>query len=90
MSTRSSPAASKRRDAADVAQALRKLRFDVVEGRDLDKHEMEDKIREFGRKVERADLALLFYAGRGMQVGARIISFRSMPSSSAPVATMTS
>lgn len=58
-------------DAADIAQALRKLGFDVVEGRDLDKHAMEDKIREFGRKVERADLALLFYAGHGMQVGGK-------------------
>ena len=58
-------------DAADIAQALRKLRFDVVEGRDLDRHAMEDKIREFGRKVEGADLALLFYAGHGMQVGGK-------------------
>jgi len=58
-------------DAADIAQALRKLGFDVVEGRDLDKHAMEDTIREFGRKVERADLALLFYAGHGMQVGGK-------------------
>jgi uncharacterized caspase-like protein len=32
---------------------------------------MEDRIREFGRKVERADLALLFYAGHGMQVGGK-------------------
>ena len=58
-------------DAADVAQALRKLRFDVVEGRDLDRRGMEDRIREFGRKVEGADLALLFYAGHGMQVGGK-------------------
>jgi uncharacterized caspase-like protein len=43
----------------------------VVEGRDLGKREMEDKIREFGRKLERADLALLFYAGHGMQVAGR-------------------
>jgi tetratricopeptide (TPR) repeat protein len=58
-------------DAADIALALRKLGFDVVEGRDLGKREMEDKIREFGRKLERADLALLFYAGHGMQVAGR-------------------
>jgi tetratricopeptide (TPR) repeat protein len=58
-------------DAADIAQALRKLRFDVIEGRDLDRHAMEDKIRAFGRKVEGADLALLFYAGHGMQVGGK-------------------
>ena len=58
-------------DAADIAQALRKLGFDVVEGRDLDKHGMEDRTREFGRQLEGADLALLFYAGHGMQVGGK-------------------
>jgi uncharacterized caspase-like protein len=58
-------------DAADIARALTKLGFDVVEGRDLDKRAMEDKIREFGRKLERADLALLFYAGHGMQVAGK-------------------
>ena len=30
-----------------------------------------DEIREFGRKLERADLALLFYAGHGMQVAGK-------------------
>jgi tetratricopeptide (TPR) repeat protein len=59
-------------DAADVSQVLRKLGFDVIEGRDLDRHGMEDKIRAFGRKLEAgADLAVLFYAGHGMQVGGR-------------------
>lgn len=58
-------------DAADIARALSKLGFDVVEGRDLDKRAMEDKIREFGRKLERADLALLYYAGHGLQVAGK-------------------
>ena len=58
-------------DAADIAQALRKLGFDVVEGRDLDKRGMEEKIREFGGKLDRADLALFFYAGHGMQVNGK-------------------
>jgi uncharacterized caspase-like protein len=52
-------------------RVLSKLGFDVVEGRDLDKRGMEDKIREFGGKLERADLALFFYAGHGMQVAGR-------------------
>jgi uncharacterized caspase-like protein len=43
----------------------------VVEGRDLDKRGMEDKVREFGRKLDRANLALFFYAGHGLQVGGK-------------------
>jgi tetratricopeptide (TPR) repeat protein len=58
-------------DAADIAAALRKLGFDVIEGRDLDRRGMEDQIRAFGRKLDGADLALLFYAGHGMQVGGK-------------------
>lgn len=58
-------------DAADVAQVLRRLGFDVVEGRDLDKRGLEDKLREFGRKLDRAGMALFFYAGHGMQLGGR-------------------
>ena len=44
-------------DATDIAQVLRKLGFDVVEGVDLDKRGMEDKVREFGRKLDRAELS---------------------------------
>lgn len=55
-------------DAADITAALRQLGFEVVEGRDLDRRGMEDAIRQFGRKLERADLALFFYAGHGLQV----------------------
>ena len=56
-------------DATDIANALRKIGFDVIEGRNLDKRAMEQKIQEFGRKLERASVALFFYAGHGMQVG---------------------
>ena len=58
-------------DAADIAQALRKLGFDVVEGIDVDKSTMEAKIREFGRKLDKADLALFYYAGHGLQVAGK-------------------
>jgi uncharacterized caspase-like protein len=58
-------------DASDVATALRHIGFDVVEGHDLTKRDMEGKIREFGRKLDSAGLALFFYAGHGLQVSGR-------------------
>ena len=58
-------------DASDLAALLRKLGFDVVEGVDLDKYGMDNKIREFGRKLDNADVALFFYAGHGLQVGGK-------------------
>ena len=58
-------------DAKDFAQTLRKLGFDVVEGTNLDRHGMDDAIRQFGRKLDGADLALFFYAGHGLQVGGK-------------------
>jgi tetratricopeptide (TPR) repeat protein len=58
-------------DAADIAQALRKLSFDVVEGRDLDRPGMDNAIRQFGRKLDGADIALFFYAGHGLQINGK-------------------
>ncbi|NVO12555.1 MAG: tetratricopeptide repeat protein [Rhodoplanes sp.] len=55
-------------DAGDLTRSLRTIGFDVVEGINLGKQDMELKIREFGRKLDRADLALFFYAGHGLQV----------------------
>ncbi|MFD2183129.1 NADase-type glycan-binding domain-containing protein [Rhodoplanes azumiensis] len=58
-------------DAADVAAALRRIGFTVIEGRDLDKPALEDKIRAFGRALDRASVALFFYAGHGLQVAGK-------------------
>ncbi|MCC6781007.1 MAG: tetratricopeptide repeat protein [Hyphomicrobiales bacterium] len=55
-------------DAGDIAAALRKLGFDVIEGRNLDKRGMEEKIAELGRKLEKASIGLFFYAGHGLQM----------------------
>ena len=58
-------------DAADIAGALRKLGFAVVEGRNLDRRGMDDIVRQFGRRLDGADLALFFYAGHALQVGGK-------------------
>lgn len=58
-------------DAADMARALTRLGFEVVLGRDLDKAQLDARVREFARALEGADVALLFYAGHGLQVAGR-------------------
>jgi uncharacterized caspase-like protein len=69
---RSAPAlANPVNDATDMAAALRRLGFDVVEGKNLDRRGMDEALREFGRKLDRADLALFFYAGHGLQVAGK-------------------
>jgi len=40
----------------------------VIEGRNLDKRGMDEKITEFSRKLDNATIGLFFYAGHGIQV----------------------
>ena len=58
-------------DAREVAMALRDIGFDVSQGSDLDRNGMERLIRDFMRKLSGSKIALLFYAGHGMQIGGR-------------------
>ena len=55
------------RDASLIADKLRSLDFDVFEVIDGDRAEMEQALREFGRRAAGADAALFFYAGHGVQ-----------------------
>jgi uncharacterized caspase-like protein len=57
-----------RNDAADIAAALKRLKFEVHEGFDLDKRGMEIAIRNFALALKDADVALFFFAGHGLQV----------------------
>lgn len=57
-----------RNDATLIASSLRRLNFDVVSGLDLGFRDFGRKIKEFRRKLEGADVALLFFAGHGLQV----------------------
>ena len=56
------------RDARAVAQKLQKLGFEVIEGYDLDKPQMDQKIHAFAKAVRGAEIGMFFYAGHGMQV----------------------
>jgi uncharacterized caspase-like protein len=55
-------------DAKAMANVLRSVGFDVVEGTNLTRDKMTDKLLEFGKKAEGADVAVFFYAGHGIAV----------------------
>ncbi|AWM10611.2 caspase family protein [Bradyrhizobium symbiodeficiens] len=56
-------------DAADIGRALERLDFKVTQVRNATAQGMRKAIVEFGRSAEGADLAVVFYAGHGMEVG---------------------
>ena len=60
---------SARNDAVDIAAALGRLGFEVVDGSDLDKRSMERTMRQFTQKLAHADVALFYFAGHAVQSG---------------------
>jgi peptidoglycan hydrolase-like protein with peptidoglycan-binding domain len=56
-------------DAKTMASALRNVGFDVVEGYNLSRDKMTEKLLEFGHKAEGADIAVFYYAGHGIAMG---------------------
>jgi len=57
------------RDAADIGRALERLNFKVTQIRNATAHEMRKAVVDFGRAAEGAEMAVVFYAGHGMEVG---------------------
>jgi hypothetical protein len=55
-------------DAKSMAKVLRSVGFDVVEGTNLTRDKMTEKLLDFGKRAEGADVALFFYAGHGIAV----------------------
>jgi tetratricopeptide (TPR) repeat protein len=55
-------------DAADLAQALRGVGFEVIEQRDGTREAMAKAVRDFSERLRSADVALFFYAGHGLQM----------------------
>jgi tripartite-type tricarboxylate transporter receptor subunit TctC len=58
-------------DARAVAATLREMGFAVVSGTDLDRSGMERALFDFLDKARAAKIALVFYAGHGLQVEGR-------------------
>jgi uncharacterized caspase-like protein len=57
-----------RNDAADMAEILKTLGFEVVVGHDLNQHQFAQSIERYARILEDADVGLFFYAGHGLQI----------------------
>jgi uncharacterized caspase-like protein len=60
--------ANPKNDATDMAVALRKLGFHVLEGFDLDKPSFDRKVRDLAIALQGANAGLFFFAGHGLQV----------------------
>ncbi len=65
------PLANPVHDAGDMVGALKAAGFDVVQAIDADKRKLDQTLRTFTEKMTGADVALFFYAGHGLQVGAQ-------------------
>jgi formylglycine-generating enzyme required for sulfatase activity len=55
-------------DARAIGDSLRRLKFDVMELYDPDFRQLNSGVREFGIKAANADVAVVYYAGHGVQV----------------------
>src|SRR4051794_40481266 len=55
-------------DAKSMASVLRNVGFEVVEGSNLTRDKMTERLLEFGKKAQGADVALFFYAGHGIAI----------------------
>ena len=55
-------------DARAMAAVLRNVGFDVVEGTNLTRDKMTEKLLDFGKRAQGADVAVFFYAGHGIAV----------------------
>jgi hypothetical protein len=55
-------------DAKAMAAVLRNVGFEVVEGSNLTRDAMTEKLLDFGKKAQGADIAVFFYAGHGIAI----------------------
>jgi tetratricopeptide (TPR) repeat protein len=58
-------------DARSIAKSLRDIGFTVSEGIDLGRSAMQQTTRDFLREAARAQVAVVYYAGHGVQIDGR-------------------
>lgn len=56
------------RDARLLAQQLRDIGFETIEGIDLDREAMNSQLKSFLVKAPTSQIAMIFYAGHGLQI----------------------
>ncbi|WP_088346479.1 MULTISPECIES: caspase domain-containing protein [Rhodomicrobium] len=62
------PLINPRHDAEDFAAEMRRFGFQVLEGHDLTKAEMDKLLHQFAEALPGSAVAVFFYAGHGLQV----------------------
>jgi peptidoglycan hydrolase-like protein with peptidoglycan-binding domain len=55
-------------DAKAMASTLRNVGFEVIEGSNLTRDKMTEKLLDFGKKAQGADVAVFYYAGHGIAI----------------------
>jgi hypothetical protein len=55
-------------DADDIAAVLKNIDFEVMHRKNLDTNSFNDVLKEFGQRIQEYDVALVFFAGHGIQV----------------------
>jgi Caspase domain len=68
-------------DAKSMAGVLRNAGFDVVEGINLTRDKMTERLLEFGKKTQGADVAVFFMPATASTLTASTTCCRSMPTS---------
>jgi uncharacterized caspase-like protein len=65
------PLPNARSDAAAVSEALTRIGFEVTTASDLDYSALREAIRQFGRVSNDADMAIVYFAGHGLETGGK-------------------
>ena len=68
---KNAPLANPVNDARDIMETLKDLDFEVIHKSDASQVEMEDAIRDFGRRLRDFEVGLFYFAGHGIQVDGR-------------------